>query len=289
MPKVIRGGIVLVLILACAGAARAGPPVWTVKQGQATVVLFGSIHLLPPGLDWEPAELTAALARADALYFELPLDAAMDAEAMRLRARRGFLAPGDSLSAHLSPTADARLRRVAADLGVSLVALERMQPWLAEVTLSVLDDLRAGAQVSAGVEQRVQNLCPPNVPRRAFETARFQIGLLAGASRAEQLASLEETLEEIADRPQTYRQVVAEWMAGDLAGLQSDALRPLEAVSPALYRRLITNRNRRWSRLIAALLKRPGTTVVIVGMGHLLGSEGVPALLRARGIPVSGP
>jgi uncharacterized protein YbaP (TraB family) len=37
------------------------------------------------------------------------------------------------------------------------------------------------------------------------------------------------------------------------------------------------------------LLKRPGTTVVIVGMGHLLGSEGVPALLRARGILVSGP
>jgi hypothetical protein len=164
-----------------------------------------------------------------------------------------------------------------------------MQPWLAEVTLSVLDDLRAGARVSEGVEQQVQSLAPPSVRRRAFETARFQIDLLAGAPRADQVASLEETLEEIAERPQTYRQVVAEWMAGDLAGLQTDALRPLEAVSPNLYRRLITNRNRRWSRLIAALLKRPGSTVVIVGMGHLLGSEGVPALLRARGILVSGP
>ncbi len=39
----------------------------------AVVVLFGSIHLLPAGLDWRPPALDDALARADALWFELPI------------------------------------------------------------------------------------------------------------------------------------------------------------------------------------------------------------------------
>lgn len=110
------------MLLAWASVASSKPPVWTVTHGRATVVIFGSIHLLPPGLDWQPAELTAALAGADAVYFELPLNQATDAEAIRLRAGRGLLPLNDSLSAHLPPSVDAKLRRVAAGLGVSLQA-----------------------------------------------------------------------------------------------------------------------------------------------------------------------
>ena len=289
MPKVSLAAVAATLLLAWASVASSKPPVWTVTHGRATVVIFGSIHLLPPGLDWQPAELTAALAGADAVYFELPLNQATDAEAIRLRAGRGLLPLNDSLSAHLPPSVDAKLRRVAAGLGVSLQGLERMRPWLADVSLSLLDDQRAGGVASEGVERQAQALAPSNVQRRAFESARYQIDLLAGAPRLDQIASLEETLGEIEDRPQTFQRLVAEWMAGDLAGIQANALQPLEAASPSLYRRLIANRNRRWSATIAALLRRSGTIVVIVGIGHLLGSEGVPALLRSRGFTVRGP
>ena len=34
--------------------ARAQPPMWIVRSPQATLVLFGSVHLLPAGLDWRP-------------------------------------------------------------------------------------------------------------------------------------------------------------------------------------------------------------------------------------------
>ena len=50
-----------------AGAAIAQPPVWVVHGPHATVVLFGSVHILPPGLDWEPPKLKEALGQASDL------------------------------------------------------------------------------------------------------------------------------------------------------------------------------------------------------------------------------
>ena len=78
-------------------------------------------------------------------------------------------------------------------------------------------------------------------------------------------------------------------MAADLPALERDDFETLADIAPAAYRRLIVDRNRRWARVLARLAKRGGVTVVVVGAGHLVGPDGVPALLRARGLAVEGP
>ena len=52
---------------------------------------------------------------------------------------------------------------------------------------------------------------------------------------------------------------------------------------------LIQRRNAAWTRAIAERLAGSGETVIVVGAGHLVGPDSVPALLRARGIKVEGP
>ncbi len=178
---------------------------------------------------------------------------------------------------------------MADKVGVSGSALERLKPWLAEVTLSLLDDERSGAAAGRGVEQQIQALAPASARRRAFETPGQQIGFLAGAPLADQVASLDATLKEIEDQPDMYRRVLNGWMAGDLGELRADALDSLMAASPTLYRRLISARNRRWTRIIEARLSGAGDVVMVVGAGHLIGPDGVPERLRAAGVPVDGP
>ena len=182
------------LSLGWAPAAIAKPPVWVVHSAKATIVLFGSIHLLPPGLDWRPPELDAALARADELWFELPITPETDAEASTQSIARGALPKGRSLMAMLSPD-DARAL-VAAGLSLNCApeALDRMQPWMADLTLSVAEDARSGASASDGVEGQIQASAPPTARRRAFETAKQQIGFLAGSPLPDQLASLNWTV-----------------------------------------------------------------------------------------------
>ncbi len=281
----------LIAFVACAaaGAAQARPPVWVVHGKATTIVLFGSVHVLPAGLDWPPPALTDALAKADELWFEIPITPQAEEQAAALTQTQGPFPPTDALSNHLTPAQSAKLRRVAERLSLSSLALDRMKPWLAEVTLSMTMDARYGASASEGVESRIQTLAPPTARRRAFETVPQQIGFLAGSPMDTQIASLDETLGEIEDKPETYDQVIADWMAGDTNAIRTDALDPLLTAAPVLYRRLIVERDQRWTRIIRQRLKGHGVVVMVVGVGHLVGPDSVPAMLRAQGIAVEGP
>ena len=63
----------------------------------------------------------------------------------------------------------------------------------------------------------------------------------------------------------------------------------MKAISPKLYERLIVMRNRAWAQVLSARLRRAGALVVVAGVGHMVGPDSLPALLRARGFSVEGP
>ncbi len=271
------------------GAASAAPPVWTVRGPKGVVTLFGSVHMLPPGLDWRTPALDAALADADSLWFETPLDEATEAAAARLTARRARLPAGDTLWAHLSAGQRDRVEQAARALGARAESLTPLRPWMADLMLSLADAQRIGATASQGVEASLKTDAPTETRRMALETIGRQIDVLTGGSLAEQAASLDETAREAVEDPGLYERTVREWMAGDLAGLERDNLAPLRRVDPAAWRRLIQDRNRRWAVRLDRLARTPGHALVVVGVGHLIGPEGVPTLLRARGLTVEGP
>lgn len=281
--------ILAALALLLCGAARAAPPIWRVTGPRGSAVLFGSIHLLPAGLDWRPAELDAALATADELWFEIPIGGDEDVRTAKLLEARGSLPRGDSLAAHLRPDLLSRVHEDAARLGLSSEAVDAMKPWLADATLSIAADARSGALASQGVERRINALAPPNVRRRALESAADQIKVLADGPMDEQTKLFAVTLDEVEKKPETYQGLVDAWVAADLTRLRTDALDPLRAASPRAYRALIVDRNRRWALEIKRRLKRRGAIVVVVGVGHLIGPDGLPSVFRAAGLKVDGP
>jgi len=282
-------GLTALLSVLIAAPSRAEPPVWVVKDADSELVLFGSVHVLPPGLVWRPAALDAALKRADDLWFELPMDPASQQEVAVVAGRLGVLAPGESLYARMSPAEGQRLRVVASDYGVDPALLDRLEPWLAEVALAGAAYRRAGADPENGVEKILETAAPASAQRRAFETPAQQLALFDSGSPDEQLASLRETVAELESDPQVFLQLVRAWMAGDVDGLDREALQPMQKIAPNLFRRLVTERNAAWMKTLDARLKGKGRTVVVVGVGHLVGKDGLPTQLRALGYSVTGP
>ena len=151
-------------------------------------------------------------------------------------------------------------------------------------TVIEVDDLlmQFGPQtVLAGLDLKVE--------RRAFETPEQQIDILANGREAEQMASLEETLRRMDEEPDTYAALLASWMAADLGALEREALQPVRQRTPDLYKTLIHDRNLRWVEVLKQRMDGRGRTVIIVGVGHLLGKDGLPERLRRLGYRVEGP
>jgi len=281
------GGLVA---LAFAGAAAADPPMWVVrdKANDSELVLFGSIHVLPPGVNWISPELNRYVTQADDLWFELPIDPVSGAETSRLANANGVLAPDESLFRMLGPADSARLQKLAQQYDVSPALLDRLKPWLAEIALAAGAYRKAGADAANGVEQSLSDLSK-TARKAAFETPAEQIGLLSGGAMEEQLASLRETMGEMEQEPDEYKVLLKAWLDGDVAGLDREALAPLQKMLPDLFRRMVADRNARWAKTLDERLKGHGRTVVVVGVGHLLGPGGLPARLRALGYSVTGP
>lgn len=281
--------LALMLCLAFAAPSWAKPAIWTVQGPRGRIVLFGSFHQLPPGLDWRPPQLDQALTQADSLWFETDLDAVADVATDRLFDRAGRPGAPGRLWGDLTIDQRQRVETAAARLNLDLDSLSRLPPWRADLMLELALDARSGVRSGEGVEARLQAEAPPRLRRRALESVREQVSFLSGGATTDQVASLDLTARQALDDPDIDLRILNEWMTGDLAGLDRDALEPLARIAPAAHRRLVTDRNHRWARRLEALARRPGLAVVVVGAGHLTGPEGLPALLRARGLRVDGP
>jgi uncharacterized protein YbaP (TraB family) len=286
MMRLLAGLAAAVLV---AAPAHAQPPVWVVKDADSEMLIFGSVHVLPPGLAWRPPALDAAVARANDIWFELPVGPGSEQEVARLAGTLGVLPPDKSLYRMLPPSAAARLSKLADAYGVDKTVLDRLEPWLAEVALAGAAYKAAGADTQHGVEAVLNGAAPASVKRQALETPAEQLGLFDSAPLPEQIASLSETLHELETDPDGFAGMIRAWMAADVRKLDKEALEPLRKASPALFGRLVTQRNANWTRELDARLKGSGRTVVVVGVGHLVGSGGVPARLRALGYSVTGP
>lgn len=288
MTRRLLPSLAALFLLFAAAPASAEPPVWIVRDADSTIVLFGSVHVLPADLDWRPDALDAALATADDLWFETPVDGANAAEASAAAQASGYLPAGQSLSALLTPEGRARLDRVCGRLGISPAGVDRLAPWYADVTLGIVALMKQGATVDSGVERTLADAAP-RATRRAFETSTQQIGFFANAPVAEQLASLEDTLKQLDEEPGFYDRLIDAWARGDAKTIEDLGLTPMKQVSVYLYDRLIVQRNRRWVETITERMEGSGETVIVVGVGHLVGPDSVVALLRAKGFAVEGP
>jgi uncharacterized protein YbaP (TraB family) len=287
--RAFAAGLAALLVLAQAAPAWAAPPVWRLKGRRAEIVLFGSVHLLSPGLAWRTPALAADLAKAKTVWFEIPVDAATRGRAAQAAVAASRLPGGGSLSALLSSEGRARLERVSAALGVPARAFDGYRPWFAEVSLTLLQLQAKGADQSSGVEEVLSRSAPAGARRQAFETPEEQVRLLADTPLADQVASLEESLRQIEEEPDGFAALEKAWVDGDLAWLDREAVEPMRKAAPKLYERLVTARNRRWADRIERLLAGSESAFIVVGVGHLVGPEGVPALLRRRGVTVEGP
>src|SRR4051812_44835850 len=104
MRRIRAGLLAFIAVLGALAAptlASAAPAMWRVRDGDSEIYLFGTMHVLPPGLKWRTRLYDAAYARADAVWFETDMRAS-PATLSALMAKYG-VDPERRLTDKLSP------------------------------------------------------------------------------------------------------------------------------------------------------------------------------------------
>ena len=265
-----------------AATTDADPALWVVKDADTTIYLFGTIHVLKPGLSWFDEAVKTAFDAAGELRLEMVTPPPEVTQAIALKA--GTTTTGPTLPARLGPKTRARYLKTLADYGLPATALDRFQPWFAANNLTILPLLKLGYALDSGAEQVLTRAAKDQGKAiSGFETLPEQLGFFAGLSAPAQLTYLTGVIDELPSVGTTVDAMVANWSRGDpaaLAKLLNDDL----TSNPELARVLLKQRNLRWAGWIAQRMATPGTVFVAVGAGHLAGADSVQAHLARRGL-----
>lgn len=264
-------------------ASLAKPALWVVKDADTTLYLFGTIHLLPKNADWHYDALDHALAQSDALVVEITDDNPANMTALVLRLGIDAAHP---LSTLLSSGDFHRLELAARKAGLpGTTALNVMRPWLATLTLTLAPLTKAGLDPARGVDRQLRDMmAKAGKPVRALETAEEQIHFLADMPTRLQLDMLRQTVHEADHASVELQALLDAWQAGDDAAIARLENELMKRETPALYQRLLVQRNAVWAGRIKAMLDTPGTVFIAVGAAHLAGPDSVQAQLRKLGI-----
>lgn len=264
-----------------ATADNADPALWVVKDEDTTIYLFGTVHVLKPGLTWFDEAVKTAFDGSKELVLEMvtPDQATMQ----QTMIAKGMAAPGTPALSTLVPAdKKAALEKAATDNGLPMAAVERMKPWLVGMTLSVMPLGKLGYDPANGPETVLTEAAKKSGKTVAgLETFEQQIGFFDGLSQPAQIKFLTGTVDELDKVGPTMAKMVDMWAKGDPASLGVLMNENLDE-TPEVAKAILFDRNARWADWIETRMKQPGTVFIAVGAGHLAGKDSVQDYLTKK-------
>ncbi|MFL6589764.1 MAG: TraB/GumN family protein [Chthoniobacterales bacterium] len=263
--------------------ARAEPAMWVIKDADSTIYLIGTLHLLKRDTEWNSEKVKKCVRESTELWLEITdFD---DKTTMAALLAKFGLDPQHPLSTKLNDDQRKRLEKVATTYGIPVASLEPMRPWLAAVLLSAGPLTKAGYDPKSGVERiLVAQATAEGDKIRGLETAEDQFRIFADLGEAEQIAFLESTMDDVEKGIELLDRLAKAWVDGDIAAIERTGLDEMRTKEPAVYDKLVVQRNTAWAEKIAGMLKGSGVEQIAVGALHLVGPDSVQAQLAKRGI-----
>jgi uncharacterized protein YbaP (TraB family) len=280
--------LAIIVMPQASAAAEPQPAMWVVRDADSTIYLLGTFHLIKPGTDWRTEKIDAAFAASDEIWTEVAgmTNPETQRQIQTLTLKHG-LDQEHPLSSRLSSPDSTRLDERLKEYGLDPAAMDMMRPWLAAVTLEILPALRSGYTTDQGPDYILEaDAGAMHKSHKGFEDAEQQIMIFANLTPEAELDYLRYTLRNPAAGEKIINEMVDAWVNGDVEALDKLVIDSMKAEVPGLYDAMFVQRNIAWSRQISAVMQGAGTSFVAVGAGHLIGDDGLPALLADLGFEV---
>jgi uncharacterized protein len=292
----IRAGVASLLCLGAAtligaGAAAQSRPasrgfIWSIERDGRTSWLIGSLHVLTPDAYPLPASMEQAFSRATTLIEETDVNDLSSPDMMAAVATRGIFLDGQSLETVLPRETYTQLMQRLAKGGLPAEMVKMMRPWMAEIMLTATELAGAGFDPQLGIDVYYRKKAVERGMKfTMLESVTEQLDYLSGLSMDLQVAQLRRTVEKGDSEMREVRSIAAAWRAGDGAAIERLLVQEMKE-SPASYQSIVVARNRSWIPRVEQCLAT-GSCFIVVGAAHMVGTDGLIAMLRQKGYKIT--
>jgi uncharacterized protein YbaP (TraB family) len=259
---------------------------WEVAGQSNSVFLLGSLHVLKSDAYPLAKEIDSAYRASPKVVFETDIGGMMDPSVQAKTLSMGLYPEGESLLQNLSAEMRRDLQKRMAGLGLPLEQFARFKPWLLAVTLTTLELQRLGFSPSYGIDVHYYGRAQSDKKTMDyFESIDYQLDLLGKMDTEDQIAFLGQTLKDLEIAAEMADDMMTYWQKGQTDELYALLYQSFEGY-PNIEDRLLLQRNKDWLDKIEAMLEGSENVFIVVGAGHLVGPEGVLALLKQKGYKV---
>jgi uncharacterized protein YbaP (TraB family) len=278
--------IACVLASGAAAQTRGRTFLWKVQSGGSVMYLAGSVHALTADAYPLNPAYQRAFDASSALVEEIDL-----AEADPLSGGLGLLAKGmyqdgRTFSSAVSRQTVTLVQEKLKNTPLALDLIQPMKPWMVMLMIEALGSQDAGLDPELGLDKHFYNLATDGRKQViGLETAESQIDRFDKMPEAMQEQMLRSELAEMDTEKSSLRSILTAWQTGDAAAIEKMLLASF-TTNPAAYTSLITERNRNWMPQLETCLRRSSPCFVIVGAAHLVGPQGLLAMLQQKGYRV---
>ncbi len=275
--------LAIILNLSLSFLVSAETSLWEVQLSTSATYIGGTCHVLRKSDYPLPQEFARAYEDSDLIVFETELDKMNSSETQAMIIRQSIYKDDLSLDKVLSSQTYDLLRRYCEASGIPVASLNKLKPSMVFLTLLGLELQRLGAN-QKGVDDYFHHRATTEGKKiEGLESVEQQIEFVVSMGQGYEDDFVEHSIEDLKKTSQMINELIAAWKKGNEDKLYKLFVVQMKSNYPNLYKTLLVERNREWLAKIERYIQTPQNEFVLVGVGHLVGEDGIIEHLRKRG------
>lgn len=280
--------LTLAFIGLLATSAHAESSVWKISKGKNYFYLAGTVHLLTAQDYPLPEAYNTAYNDAAKIILETDLSTTQTTEFKSRLIEVMTYSDERTLASELSPQTYLKLQDFMAARQIPIANFAKLKPWSVALMLTMLEYQRLGMMPHFGVDAYFNTLARTDrKPVSGLETAEAQIHFLRSMEAIDPDKNVQYTLRDLHRLPEYVQTMKKSWRSGDIDAYSDNAfLEEMKKDFPHIYQTIVVSRNRSWMKQLPLLLHDNDKELVLVGLLHLVGKEGLLYQLDRQGFKV---
>lgn len=277
-------------IFACvllASSAFAETSLYEISKGEHKIFLGGTIHVLRNSDYPLPVEFEQAYARAQILVLETDLQKSNSSEFSQRFAETFMYRNGKNLAQDLQPKLWQALQAYADKSQFPLDQMNMFKAVFVSLSISLAEMQKRGYGLGQGVDMYFfQKANQAQKPVQELESTDDILQHMQALADLDANQVISAALRDVKKMDEALGVALRYWRAGELEKLDKALATDMRKETPAVYQRLLVDRNNAWLPKIEKLITTKETELILVGALHLSGKEGLLNQLKARGYAV---